>query len=189
MLIEFSEKGGRLVTADSNGTLTGWRCDQQGQFLTMFSHDLRDPLLHITFRKTVENSTNTELTNLAKLAVAGDEVALDTLTNWRPKTAARNLSHSMVKDNHCFYVGSQSGILFSINQAGTCTEILRSDSSPIIQILWHPKRDAIVTLMEDMTVGHYLVESTGLFQIVLNSLKSILNLFLNSRKFNRTGSR
>lgn len=98
--------------------------------------------------------------NLAKLAVAGDEVALDTLTNWRPKTAARNLSHAGVKDNHCFYVGSQSGVLFYINQSGTCIEVLRNDS-PIIQILFHPKREAIVTLMEDMTVGHFLVESSG----------------------------
>lgn len=126
----------------------------------MFSHDLRDPLLHITFRKTVESSSSTELMNLAKLAVAGDEVALDTLTNWRPKTAARNLSHAGVKDNHCFYVGSQSGVLFYINQSGTCVEVLRNDS-PIIQILFHPKREAIVTLMEDMTVGHFLVEASG----------------------------
>lgn len=43
----------------------------------MFSHDLRDPMLHITFRKTVESSSSTELMNLAKLAVAGDEFALD----------------------------------------------------------------------------------------------------------------
>jgi intraflagellar transport protein 140 len=121
----------------------------------MFSHDLRDPLLNITFRKTIESSSNTELMNLAKLAVAGDEVALDQLTNWRPKTAARSLSHG-VKDNHCFYVGSQSGVLFYINQSGTCIEVLRNDS-PIIQILFHPKREAIVTLMEDMTVGHFLV--------------------------------
>lgn len=98
--------------------------------------------------------------NLAKLAVAGDEVALDTLTNWRPKTAARNLSHAGVKDNHCFYVGSQSGVLFYINQSGTCIEVLRNDS-PIIQILFHPKREALVTLMEDMTVGHFLVEASG----------------------------
>ncbi len=125
----------------------------------MFSHDLRDPLLHITFRRTVESTSSSELINLAKLAVAGDQIALDTLTTWRPKTAARNLSHN-VKDNQCFYVGSQSGILFYINQSGTCTEVLRSDS-PIIQILFHPKREAIVTLMEDMTIAHYLIESSG----------------------------
>jgi intraflagellar transport protein 140 len=74
------------------------------------------------------------------MAVAGDESALDTLTSWRPRTAARNLSHAGVKDNHCFYVGTQSGILYYINQTGTCTEVLRSDTAPIVQVLWHPKR-------------------------------------------------
>jgi intraflagellar transport protein 140 len=143
------------------GVLTGWRCDQNGQFLTMFNHNLKDPLLHVTFRKTVQNATTTELSNLARMAVAGDESALDTLTSWRPRTAARNLSHAGVKDNHCFYVGTQSGILYYINQTGTCTEVLRNDSAPVVQVLWHPKRETIITLMEDMTVGHYLVESTG----------------------------
>lgn len=122
------------------GLLTGWRCDEQNQFLTMFSHDLRDTLLHITFRRTIENPIKTEITNLAKAAVAGDENALDVLTNWRPRTAARNLAHSVIKDNHCFYVGTQSGILYYLNQGGTCTEVLKTDSSPITQILWHPKR-------------------------------------------------
>lgn len=46
--------------------LTGWRCDHHGQFLTMFTHDLRDPVLHMTFRKTIPNTINTELTNLAR---------------------------------------------------------------------------------------------------------------------------
>lgn len=66
ILLEFSEKGGRLVTADAMGILTGWRCDSQGQLLTMFTHDLKDPLLYVTFRKTVESAINAELTNLAK---------------------------------------------------------------------------------------------------------------------------
>ncbi|XP_055383288.1 intraflagellar transport protein 140 homolog [Condylostylus longicornis] len=161
ILMEFSEKGGRMVTADSMGLLTGWRCDGQYQFLTMFSHDLKDSLLHITFRRTVESPLRTELTNLAKAAVAGDEDALDILTNWRPRTAARNLTHSGVKDNHSFYVGTRAGIVLYFNQAGICTEALKNKSSPITQILWHPKRDAIVCLMEDMTVAHYLSESSG----------------------------
>lgn len=129
--------------------------------MTMFSHDLRDPLLNITFRRTIENSSNDELKNLAKLAVAGDQIALDTLTTWRPKTAARNnLSTVGVKDNHCFYVGAQSGVLFHVNQSGACTEVSRTDS-PIIQMLFHPAREAVVTLMEDMTIAHYLVETSG----------------------------
>lgn len=150
----------KVNITSQNGTLTGWRCDNQSQFLTMFSHDLRDPLLNITFRKTLENSSHTELKNLAKLAVAGDQIALDTITTWRPKTAARTAMATSVKDNHCFYVGAQSGILFHINQSGACTEVLRTDA-PITKILFHPTREAIVTLMEDMTIAHYLVESSG----------------------------
>lgn len=86
---------------------------------------------------------------------------MDTLTNWRPKTAARNLAHSGVKDNHCFFAGTQSGILYYINQSGTCTEVFKSDSSPITQILWHEKREAIVALMEDMSLVHFSVSADG----------------------------
>lgn len=48
-----------------------------------------------------------------------------------------------------------------MNQGGTCTETFRSDISPIIQVIWHPKRETIISLMDDMTVGHFLVESNG----------------------------
>lgn len=127
----------------------------------MFTHDVRDSVVHVTFRKTVKSLITTELNNLAKAAVAGDEVALDTLANWRPRTAARGLTHAGVKDNQCFYIGCQSGIVFYVNQSGACNEVLRCDLSPITQMLWHPKREVVVTLMEDMMVGHYMVESTG----------------------------
>lgn len=159
--LAFSEQGGRLVSADAMGVLIGWRSDTQNQFLTVFTHELKDPVLHITFRKTLK-AENAELTNLAKAAVAGDESALDTLTNWRPKTAARNNTQFLgVKDNHCFYVGTQSGILYYLNQQGTCTEVMQHPSSPITQFLWHPQKDAVVAMLEDMTVVHYFVESTG----------------------------
>ncbi|XP_055586637.1 intraflagellar transport protein 140 homolog [Uranotaenia lowii] len=161
MLLEFSEKGGRVITADAMGVLTGWRYDGHGQFLTMFNHDLRDPLLHITFRKSIESASNRELTSLAKAAVAGDEAALDTLTTWRPRTAVRNLGQTSLQDNYCFYACTQAGILYFINQTGTCTEIVRGDSIPIVQMLWHPKQDSIVLLLEDITIGHYEVDSSG----------------------------
>ncbi|XP_058442990.1 intraflagellar transport protein 140 homolog isoform X2 [Malaya genurostris] len=161
MLLEFSEKGGRVITADAMGVLTGWRYDGHGQFLTLFHHDLRDPLLHITFRKSIESASNRELTDLAKAAVAGDEAALDTLTTWRPRTAVRNMAHSSMQDNYCFYACTQGGFLYYINQQGICTEIISGDSIPIIQILWHPKQDSIVLLLEDLTIGHYDVDGNG----------------------------
>lgn len=144
------------------GNLIGWRCDSHNSQLTaMFTHDLRDSIVYVTFRKTVASLIETEINNLAKAAVAGDESALDTLANWRPRTAARGFTHAGVKDNQCFYIGCQNGAVYYVNQSGTCNEVLRSDSSAIIQMLWHPKREVVVTLMEDMMVGHYMVESAG----------------------------
>ncbi|KNC28438.1 hypothetical protein FF38_06009 [Lucilia cuprina] len=161
-MLEFSEQGGRMVTTDTMGLLTGWRCDGQYQFLTMFSHDLRDVLTLITFRRTICSELREEMVNLAKAAVAGDENALDTLTNWRPRTAVRTATHTDIKDNYCFYVCTQVGRLYYINQGGTCTEVLGNNSIPITQMLWHPKKDAVVCLMDDMSVILYLVESTGI---------------------------
>lgn len=144
------------------GILIGWRCDSQsGQFSMMFTHDLRDNIINVTFRITVKSLVSTELNSLAKAAVAGDETALDTLTNWRPRTAARGMTHAGTTDNQCFYVCCQSGTVFYIIQSGTCNEVLRMPDSPIVQILCHPKREAIVALMEDLFVGHYMVESGG----------------------------
>ncbi|KAI9582059.1 intraflagellar transport protein 140 homolog [Glossina fuscipes] len=162
-LVDFSEQGGRMVTVDIMGLLTGWRCDGQYQFLTMFSHDLRDVLTHIIFRRVICSEAHEEMLNLAKAAVAGDESALDTLTNWRPRTASRSVTHAAdVKDNYCFYVCTQGGRLFYVNQGGTSTEVLDGNSIPITQMLWHPKKDAVVCLMDDMTVIFYLVETTGI---------------------------
>ncbi|XP_016956746.1 intraflagellar transport protein 140 homolog [Drosophila biarmipes] len=163
VLLQFSEQGGRMVTADAMGLVTGWRCDGQYQFLTMFSHDLREVLLLICFRRTVESEVREEMANLAKAAVAGDENALDTLTNWRPRTAARSMTHSGVRDNHCFYACTQGGVVYYINQGGACVEVMKCGSlPPIVQMLWHPKKDAVICLMEDLTVTLFLVESTGI---------------------------
>ncbi|BFF95614.1 intraflagellar transport protein 140 homolog [Drosophila madeirensis] len=163
VLLQFSEQGGRMVTADAMGLVTGWRCDGQYQFLTMFSHDLREVLLLVCFRRTVESEVREEMANLAKAAVAGDENALDTLTNWRPRTAARGLTHSGVRDNHCFYACTQGGVVYYINQGGACVEVMKCGSlPPIVQMLWHPKKDAVICLMEDLTVVLFLVESTGI---------------------------
>lgn len=144
------------------GILIGWRCDSQnGQFSMMFTHDLRDTIVNVTFRRTVKSLVSNELNSLAKAAVAGDETALDTLTNWRPRTAARGMTHAGTTDNQCFYVCCQSGTVFYIIQSGACNEVIRSPDSPIVQMLWHPKREVIVALMEDLFVGHYMVESGG----------------------------
>lgn len=93
---------------------------------------------------------------------AENESPFDTMTNWRPKTTAHRTGRGgTAKDNYCFYVGCQSGTIYYFNPAGTCSDVLRSGHVPIVQLLWHPKREVIVMLFEDMTVGYYMVESSG----------------------------
>lgn len=78
--LAFSERGGRMVTADAAGVLTGWRCAESGggggggaggaerpvHFLTMFTHELGVSVLSLSFRQTVRSVATAELNSLAK---------------------------------------------------------------------------------------------------------------------------
>lgn len=77
--LAFSERGGRMVTADAAGVLTGWRCAESGggagggegaerpvHFLTMFTHELAEPVLSLAFRQTVRSVARQELDSLAR---------------------------------------------------------------------------------------------------------------------------
>lgn len=77
--------------------------------MTVFHHDLKESITHLTFRLTVRNRVEFDIEGLAKAAVNGDEHALDMFSNWRPKTTARKFKVQEGADNHCFFVGTQTG--------------------------------------------------------------------------------
>lgn len=129
--------------------------------MTSFHHDLKESITHITFRKTIKNFPDYDIESLAKAAVNGDENALDMFSNWRPKTTARKFRIQDGADNQCFFVGTQSGSIYYINQSGACTEVLSTQGTPLNYILYHPVKDALVVMMEDSTVGHFGVDSQG----------------------------
>lgn len=96
-----------------SGSLVGWKVDSRNQLFTAFHHDLKENISHVVFRPTILNKSQKEIQNLAKAAVNGDEQALDMFSNWRPRTAANPINlHSNTVDNHCFFVGTQSGKYF-----------------------------------------------------------------------------
>lgn len=84
--VEFSERGGRMVTADASGVLVGWRCAETGggggrdggsngssggggkpvHFLTMFTLELGVPVMSVAFRQTVASVETAQLSSLAK---------------------------------------------------------------------------------------------------------------------------
>ncbi|GJQ73670.1 putative intraflagellar transport protein 140 [Trypoxylus dichotomus] len=159
-LLEFSEKGSRLVSCDSSGSLVGWKVENKDQIVTAFHHDLKECITHLLFRLTVKN-LNFDIEGLAKAAVNGDEQALDIFSNWRPKTTARKFRVQEGNDNLCFYVGTQEGTVYYINQSGACTEVLNTEGMPLSYMLYHPTRDIVVVMMEGLTIGTFSVEPQG----------------------------
>lgn len=53
-----------------------------------------------------------------------------------------------------------SGLLYYVNQSGTCTEILQMDS-PLSHMLYHPEKDELIIMNEGLTLEHYVVDSNG----------------------------
>ncbi|KAI4456192.1 hypothetical protein MML48_8g00010237 [Holotrichia oblita] len=159
-LLEFSEKGSRLISCDSSGSLVGWKVESKDQIVTAFHHDLKECITHLTFRLTVKN-LNFDIEGLAKAAVNGDEQALDIFSNWRPKTTARKFRVQEGNDNSCFYVGTQEGTIYYVNQTGACVEVLNTEGIPLSYILYHSIRDILVIMMEGLTVATFTVDSQG----------------------------
>lgn len=51
-ILQWSQHGGRLVSADIAGSMVGWRMDGRGQLLMMFHHELKQSFTHIAFKIT-----------------------------------------------------------------------------------------------------------------------------------------
>ena len=90
------------------GSLVGWKVDSKAQAITVFHHEIKESITHVTFRLSVKNP-DFDLEGLAKAAVNGDEQALDIFSNWRPKTTAKKFRIQNGNDNQCFFIGTQEG--------------------------------------------------------------------------------
>lgn len=49
-ILEWSQHGERLISADTAGSLIGWKIDPRGQLLMVFHHELKDSFTHIAFK-------------------------------------------------------------------------------------------------------------------------------------------
>ncbi|ERL85430.1 hypothetical protein D910_02850 [Dendroctonus ponderosae] len=161
-LLEFSEKGGRLVSCDSTGSIVGWRIDVKGETSMMFHLDLNnESITHLTFRLSIRTQTDFDVEGLAKAAVNGDENALDMFSNWRPKTTARKFRIQDGSDNFCFFIATQQGSIYYVNSNGSCSEVLNTEGAALSYVVYQANKDALVIMMEGLTVGHFSVDRQG----------------------------
>ena len=83
--------------------------------------------MQVIFRVTGSGTGEPQLdmSGLARAAVAGDERALDLFSSWRPKTGRRGGGGgASSRDNLSCYVGSLSGVIYYLNENGSCMEVL-----------------------------------------------------------------
>lgn len=152
-ILQWSQYGGRLISADTAGSIVGWKIDNHGQLLMSFHHELNDTFSQITFKIALAKPS-IDLNDLAKAAVAGDERALDLFSTWRPRTAVQTAPHTQ-KDNHAFYIGSSSGTIYYIDILGQCVEVLNTGGSALHSLLHHQTRDSLVIMTEGLNIGHF----------------------------------
>ncbi|KAL0114439.1 hypothetical protein PUN28_011594 [Cardiocondyla obscurior] len=155
-ILQWSQYGGRLVSADTGGSIVGWKIDSRGQLFMTFHHELKESFIQIAFR-TVPLKSAVDISSLAKAAVAGDERALDLFSSWRPRTAAPATISS--QDNHAFYIGTINGIVYYIDAQGQCKEVLNTDGAALHCLLYHQTRDSIIVMTEGLNIGHFQADS------------------------------
>ncbi|XP_015439170.1 PREDICTED: intraflagellar transport protein 140 homolog [Dufourea novaeangliae] len=150
-ILQWSQHGERLVSADTAGSIVGWKIDSRGQLLIMFHHDLKDTFAQIVF-KTIPPKSTIDMSSLAK--AAGNERALDMFSSWRPRTAAPTTVVTQ-RDNHAFYIGTTSGVIYFVDNQGQCTEVFSTSGVALQFLLHHQTRDSIIIMTDGLNVGHF----------------------------------
>ena len=91
-----------------------------------FHHELKDQLTGLSFCPSggggASDPANLNLTGLARAAVAGDEKALDLFSSWRPNMVEKLQASA---ENLNAYAGSASGVIYYLNENGSCMEVLQ----------------------------------------------------------------
>ncbi|XP_076028823.1 intraflagellar transport protein rempA [Oratosquilla oratoria] len=163
-ILQFSDAGTRLVSADASGSMVGWRVDVAGNLQTVFTHELKDPLSQIVFRNYAsreKTNPTLDINGLARAAVSGDEKALDIFSSWRPRTGHKRLGlNSDSKENLNFFLGSSNGVLYHVSETGHCVEVLQADGG-IKKLLHHSHRNLLVVITDGMVLGQFSVSQDG----------------------------
>ncbi|KAK0096463.1 hypothetical protein PV326_005425 [Microctonus aethiopoides] len=173
-LIQWSPHGGILISADSGGSVVGWKINSRSELFIIFHHELKHLFIYVAFKLVPEINVNINFNDdVDKIggAVGDDERALNLFSTWRPRTAAPpNIFHSR-KDNHAFYIGSTNGIIYYIDAEGQCTEVYNTGGLNLHCLLYHQTRDSLVIMTEGLNIGYLLSDSATGRLTELNRVK------------------
>ncbi|VVC28777.1 Six-bladed beta-propeller, TolB-like,WD40-repeat-containing domain,WD40 repeat, conserved site,WD40/YVTN [Cinara cedri] len=168
---KWSSLGGCLVTGDQTGIVVGWKSDSRGLLKMVFKSKVGAILSkEISFRA---GRAATDISNLAKMAVAGDQSALDIFSSWRPRTTSHG-PRLVTTDNTTFYCASVTGELYYFDEDGEFNVVFTSKST-ILRILCHESKDICIVVCKDLTVAYYKCHKNGsiteVSKVKLNGIK------------------
>ncbi|TRY69166.1 hypothetical protein TCAL_05644 [Tigriopus californicus] len=162
-LAKWSSHGSSLITTDKNGSIIGWKSDGNAHLEMLFHHELKDEFTGLIFcpshghdQDLNEGGVGLSLTGLARAAVAGDEKALDLFSSWRPDLSRRAPTKPI--ENLNAYAGSGNGIIYSLNENGSCMEVLQADGA-VKELL--VMGSVLIIVTETMVIGQFQIEKDG----------------------------
>ena len=91
--------------------------------------------------------------------MSGDESALDMFSVWQPGGMTVKPGNSALlatNENLNCYAGSSTGVVYYLNQNGSCMEVLQADG-PIRYVFHHKENDLIIIITESMVIGQFQV--------------------------------
>ena len=101
-----------------------------------------------------------DINGLARAAVAGDERALDMFTSFNNRRNSQFEASIASAENLNCYAGSASGIIYFLNDNGSCMEVLQADGA-VKYLLHYAASNLIIVITETMVIGQFQMDEDG----------------------------
>lgn len=174
MALQWSSFGTRIVSGDEVGMVFVWKIDSKGrpQSKPLCQENLPEPIQQI-----ILPDSYTEVHNLVRAAVNGDQKALD-MFNWKEGQSdmkfASLFGHSESAD---FFLGGASGGVYHLVGNGNCIQLF-SVESQIIKLMFYLEKNILVTLTSNLMLSQHAIDRNG------QQTKEIMRVKLSGRPDN-----
>ncbi|UYV62808.1 IFT140 [Cordylochernes scorpioides] len=152
-LMCWNSTGTRFLSIDVEGTCIGWRLDGADQLSSIYHHELKDSLTDIVFRRERsrgnEDDDETEF-DMIEDTMAGEESLYNPSARWK------DMSHGA----NDFYLSSTSGVIFYVNENGSCGDVAQTDGS-IKKLLHNAELDLLIAVTESLSLVMFHIQDDG----------------------------
>ncbi|XP_052071458.1 intraflagellar transport protein 140 homolog isoform X2 [Mytilus californianus] len=164
-VLEWSSNGTRLTSGDKSGVVMVWKADSKGRLQQnpLHQHHVQEPLNKILCKPIPPQDPATDISQLAKAAVSGDESALD-MFNWKKSGKSNSIkmggSPFGSSESLTFYLGGASGGVYFVGESGQCTQIFTADG-PVLKLLFYEEKNVLITVTENLILTQHAILPEG----------------------------